>query len=161
LRAAIASNPTETSALETLSYLYFQQNNFVEATRWSDRAIETGSASYLAYFYRSILAGPDATSAEGYLRRAVELNPGFAEAYVRLADIYVRDGDRLPEGLQLLRRATEIEPDNGAYWVALGRLLVRLDQPNEAMAAGRQGLATARSAQSRELLEGFMGELEP
>jgi tetratricopeptide (TPR) repeat protein len=159
LKEALAADPNETSALETLGYLCFQQNNFVEATEWFDRAIDTKSASYLAYFYRAILAGPAADSAEGYLRHAVELNPGFAEAFVRLADIYVRAG-RLQEALPLLRRATDIEPDNSAYWVALGRLLVRLDQPDEAWAAGRQGLAAARSARSRELLEGFTRELE-
>jgi tetratricopeptide (TPR) repeat protein len=160
LREALDADPNEPSALETLGYLYFQQNNFIEATRWFDRAIQTRSASHLAYFYRAILAGPAVKSAEDYLRQAVELNPGFAEAYVRLADIYGQEPDRLGEALQLMRRATDLEPDNSAYWVALGRLLVRLDQPGAARAAGRQGLVAARSARSRKLLEGFMRELE-
>ena len=99
--------------------------------------------------------------AVGHLQHAISLNPRFAPAYVRLADLYVQDASRLEEALPLLRRATEIEPDNAAYWVDLGRLLVRLHRLEEAQAAGQQGLAVVRAASSRRLVEGFLCEFEP
>ncbi|MDO8794536.1 MAG: DUF1570 domain-containing protein, partial [Vicinamibacterales bacterium] len=41
LTEALRLDPNETSALETLGYLHFQQNNPTEAAKWFDRAIET------------------------------------------------------------------------------------------------------------------------
>ena len=167
LREALAANPNDTSALETLGYLRFQQNNAAEAAGWFDRAIESGSATYLAYFYRAILAAPAVNQlaggarAEDYLRRAIGLNPGFAEPYVRLADLYAQDAGRVEEALPLVRRATELEPENAAYWLDLGKLLLRLHRSDEARNVGRQGLAVASwSNSSRELLEAFLRELE-
>ncbi len=100
--------------------------------------------------------------AEDLLRRAIDLNPGFAEAYVRLADLYAQEEvGRLEEALPLMRTATELEPDNVGYWVDLGKLLLRLNRSDEAREVGRRGLAVApRSAGSRELLEAFLRGLE-
>jgi tetratricopeptide (TPR) repeat protein len=161
LREALAADPNETSALETLGYVHFQQNNAVEAARWFDRAIDSGGATYLAYFYRAILAGPVPNHLEDDLRCAIDLNPGFAESYVRLADVYSQEPDRLEEALPLVRRATELEPDNAAYWLDLGKLLLRLHRTDEAREVGRQGLTVASwSPGSRELLGAFLRGLE-
>jgi tetratricopeptide (TPR) repeat protein len=203
LAEALRLDPTETSVLETLGRFHFQQNSPIEAAGWFDRAIESGSASHLAYFYRAILAvpvpdrvagdGSDRSAgrgeseevvlvrAEDHLQRAIDLNPGFAPAYVRLADLYAQHASRvtklrkpsseerscepreaslLEEALPLMRRATELEPDNAAHWVDLGRLLLRLHRLEEAREAGRQGLAVVRAASSRELVEAFLRELE-
>ena len=180
LREALAADPHEPSALETLGYFHFQQNNAVEAAGWFDRAIESGRATYLAYFYRAILAGPvlnqgagaepvgsvrragdEMARVEDYLRRAIDLNPGFAESYVRLADLYAQEVGLLEEALPLVRRATELEPDNAAYWLDLGKLLLRLHRSDEARKVGRHGLAVASwSTSSRELLEAFLAGLE-
>lgn len=169
LAEALRLDPTETSVLEALGCFHFQQNNPVEAARWFDRAIESGSASHLAYFYRAILAGPapglvageDVVRAEGLLRRAIDLNAEFAPAYVQLADLYGQSAGRMEEALSLMRRATELEPDNAAYWVDRGRLLLRLHRVEEAQAAGQQGLAVVRAASARELVEAFLREFEP
>jgi tetratricopeptide (TPR) repeat protein len=181
LREALAADPEEVTALETLGYLHFRQNNAVEAAKGFDRAIETGRASYLAYFYRAILSGsvpkvrlttsakatavkkPDPTygTPEDLLRRAIDLNPTFAEAYVRLADVYTQETGRLEEALPLMRRATEIEPDNAGYWLDFGKLLLGLNRPDEARDMGRRGLAVAAwSESSRCLLEAFLAGLD-
>ncbi len=168
LTKALAADPNETSVLETLGSFHFQQNNPLEAAKWFDRAIASGSASHLGYFYRAILAGPvpdevpggQPVRAEEYLRHAIDLDPGFAPAYVRLADLYARQADRVEEALPLRRRATELEPENAAYWVEFGKLLVRLNRPGEAREAGERGLASARSASSRGLVGAFLRDLE-
>ena len=169
LTEALRLDPTETSVLEALGRFHFQRNSPVEAARWFDRAIASGSASHLAYFYRAILAGTgpglvageEEVRAEAHLQRAINLEPEFAQAYVRLAELYAQDAGRLEEALPLLRRATEIEPDNAAYWVNLGRLLLQLQRVEEAQAAGQQGLAVVRAASSRGLVEAFLREFEP
>ena len=65
---------------------------------------------------------------------ALRLLPTFVSAYVNLADLY-RLQDRDAEGEPLLRRALEIEPDNGDIHHALGLLLVRLRCSDQAVAS--------------------------
>jgi len=164
LAKALADNPNEPSVLETAAYVHFQQNDPVEAARWFDRAIASGSASHLAYFYRAILAGPvpdrgsdgQAVRAEDYLRRAIDLDPQFAPAYVRLARLYAQQVGRVTDALPLQQRATELEPENPLYWLELGRLLASLNRTRESREAGERGLATARSASARGLVEAFL-----
>jgi tetratricopeptide (TPR) repeat protein len=166
LAAALRADSGEPSVLETLGYLDFEQNQAAEAAGWFDRAIASGSASHLAYFYRAVLAGsvPDLTGSaepvleDDYLKRAIELAPGFTPAYVRLADLYERRGDR-QEALRLMKRATELEPENAAYWADLGNLLIRSSRSTEAREAGERGLEKAGSARSRELLQAFLRSL--
>ena len=167
LARAVADSPNEASVLETLGYVHFQQNDPAEAAKWFDRAIASGSASHLAYFYRAILAGPvpdqvpggQPVHAEDYLRRAIDLAPGFAPAYGRLAGLYAQLEGRLSDALPLLQRATDLEPATPAYWVDLGRLLASLNRPGEARHAGEKGLAAARSVSSRQLVEAFLRDL--
>jgi tetratricopeptide (TPR) repeat protein len=169
LTEALRLDPNRTSVLEALGYFHFQQNNPIEAAGWFDRAIASRSAGYLAYYYRAILAGSVPTSAPGgapvpaedHLRRVIELNPGFAPAYARLANFHAREAGRPEEALRLLRQATALEPGDASHWLNLGRLLLELDRPGEARNAGEQGLAAARSTRSRELLHAFLRELKP
>ncbi|MFH1269030.1 MAG: tetratricopeptide repeat protein, partial [Planctomycetota bacterium] len=157
LKEAVGLDPAETAALEALGSHCFQENQPDEAAEWLDRAIETGSASHLAYFYRAIVTRPT-PGGEDLLRRAIELNPAFAPAYARLADLYARDEGRASEAVPLARRAAELEPDNPGYWLDLGKLLLRLDRPREAREAGERGLAAARSASVRRAVEAFLRE---
>jgi tetratricopeptide (TPR) repeat protein len=165
LTRALAENPDDASVLETLGYVHFQRNEPDLAASAFDRAIASGSGSHLAYFYRAILAGsvpnrlPEgpAISAADYLRQAIALNPDFAASYSRLAALYAQN--RPDEALPLAQRATELEPDDPAFWVDLGRLLVSLRRPAEARTAATKGLAVARSVGSRKLVDAFVREL--
>jgi Flp pilus assembly protein TadD len=70
----------------------------------------------------------DLAGAEASYRNALRLDPGFAPAYVNLADLYRLQG-RDAEGETLLRRA----PDDASVHHALGLLLVRLGRLDEAL----------------------------
>ena len=72
-----------------------------------------------------------------------------------------RHDDQLEAAATLARRAAQLDPDNGAYWIGLGQLLVRLDRLENARAAGENGLVAARSAEVRELARAFLESLEP
>jgi tetratricopeptide (TPR) repeat protein len=157
LNEAARLDPYETSTLETLGYLYFRQNKPLDAARWFEKAIASGPASYLAYYYRALL---DAHRAEDDLRRAIDLNPRFAPAYARLADFYATEAARPLDAVPLLRRATELEPATAVNWVSLGQLLLLVNRPEEAREAAKKGLAHARSASSRELFESLFLDIE-
>jgi tetratricopeptide (TPR) repeat protein len=166
LARAIAESSADASVLETLGYVHFQQNEPAEAARWFDRAIESGSAGHLAYFYRAILATPVPNRADGqpvladqYLRMSIDLSKSFAPAYSRLAAVYAGEDARSDEALALLVRTTELDPEDPAYWVDLGRFLSGMNRTVEARQAGESGLAVARSAGARRLVEAFLNEI--
>jgi tetratricopeptide (TPR) repeat protein len=63
------------------------------------------------YFLAPGIAGGNIDKAKEYLERAVSLDPFFADAYVRLAQVYRAKGDKEKfEGY--LKRALEIDPQN-------------------------------------------------
>ena len=57
------------------------------------------------------LAGGDLAQAETYLTKAVEMDPLFVDAYVRLGQLYALKGDR-QKYAQFLGKALEIDPQN-------------------------------------------------
>ena len=148
-----------------MGYLHYRQNERDEAEKWFLRAAALESSGYLSHFYSAVLArstdadGP--ARIESALRRTIELNPAFAPAYARLADRVGHHDDRWEEAVTLARRAAQLEPDNGAYWIVLGQMLVRLDRFEDARAAGQNGLVAARSVEVRELARAFLERLEP
>ncbi len=169
LEEALRLDAHQPLALETMGRLHFQENDPTEAARWFDRAILYGSAGHLVYYYRAVvwaaaggnsktLANP--SGPEHLLGRAIELNSRFAPAYARLANLYSQGGVGLEAVLPLMRRATELEPENASYWVELGSVLSRLHRSGEAREALKQGLAQSRSARGRRLLELALADLE-
>ncbi|MFC1658287.1 tetratricopeptide repeat protein [Candidatus Omnitrophota bacterium] len=63
------------------------------------------------YFLAPAIAGGNRQKALEYLERAIEVDPLFADAYVRLAQVYKMQGDEITFR-KYLDRALEIEPDN-------------------------------------------------
>jgi len=74
----------------------------------------------------------DAAGAEAAYHTAMRLEPGFAPAYVNLADLYRRQ-QRDAEGERLLRRGIETVTGKADLQHALGLLLVREKRLDEAL----------------------------
>jgi len=53
------------------------------------------------------------------MRKAIEADPDFAEAYARLGILY-RRLDKLPSAREVLSRALDLSPNNSKYLYALG-----------------------------------------
>ena len=66
-------------------------------------------------------------------RAAIRLRPGYAPAYVNLADLYRAEG-RDGEAESVLREGLAAAPDDAALHHALGLLLVRRGRAAEALA---------------------------
>lgn len=58
--------------------------------------------------------------AEAEFREAIRLNPKFSDAYNYLGYMYAEEGSNLDEAVALIKKAIELEPDNGAYIDSLG-----------------------------------------
>ena len=82
------------------------------------------------------------SEAEIHARRAVELDPGSAVAYLTLANVLAgRDQARELEAVESLRRAQAIEPDNPSIPFNLSILLLRSGQYEEGWRKYRYRLA--------------------
>lgn len=165
LVAALALAPDQPLAHESLGRLQYLQNRPEDAAAWFTRAVALDDGRYLSHFYLALLRrAPDGTrdsQTDEELRRTIELNPSFAPAYARLAYRRGLEHDGLTEAVRLARRAAQLEPGNGAYWISLGELLARRDHMTEARAAGRNGQLVARTPEVRALASAFLDELGP
>ncbi len=129
--SAAGLNPADQQALELVLDEY-------RAAQWMDA--DRGEARMrLGTLYT--MQG-DFAAAEAEYQAARKLAPWFIPAYVNLADLY-RVLDRDGEGEAVLRRAIEIQSDNGDAHHALGLLLVRQKKTDEAL----QELAKAAALQ--------------
>jgi len=72
-------------------------------------AVLFGLGSY--YFLAPVIAGGDKNKAEVYLKRAIEADPLFTDAYVRLAQLYNIRKDRNKYDLYM-SKAVDIDPSN-------------------------------------------------
>ena len=78
--------------------------------------------------------------AETELRAAIRLAPGSAEAFNYLGYSLADRGERLEDSVQLIKRALEIDPHNGAYLDSLGWAYFRLGRAEEARTALEQAV---------------------
>ncbi|MFA5085001.1 MAG: tetratricopeptide repeat protein, partial [Candidatus Omnitrophota bacterium] len=72
---------------------------------------------YLGAYYDKI---KERFLAVSELRQAIKLDPKFSDAYNYLGYMYAEQGSNLDEAIVLIKKAIELEPDNGAYIDSLG-----------------------------------------
>lgn len=142
-------------AHEAMGFLHFREGKTDEALRWFEQATELDSRSYLAHYYHAMLLAQRIREEETRermekdLRRTIELKPDFAPAYATLAGISASRGGDATEALALARKATELEPGNHSFQIALAHVLLQLDQTEEALKVAGRAMAAAKSNQER------------
>lgn len=70
---------------------------------------------------------------ETYFRKAIELDPKFAEALNYLGYTWADQGVRLEEALELIEKAVELDPQNSAFLDSLGWVHFKLGQYKKAL----------------------------
>jgi len=146
LEHALSLDPESSLALESMGYMQLRMGQRDEAEKWLEKAAEAGSESYLLHYYRAVLSDEEPIRQER-LRRAIELNPKFAPAYVLLSASYAQQPDRLTEAHTLAKKAVELEPAEASTWAQLGQVRLKMDRPDEARDALEQAIPLARSAE--------------
>ncbi|MCA1642302.1 MAG: tetratricopeptide repeat protein [Acidobacteria bacterium] len=158
LKQALALAPDSAQAHASLGMLRVRQGKFDEAAAELKRAVEGNSQNYLAHYYyadaifrktvgegRVVTSFPaeDARVMRAELRRAIELNPSFAQSYYQLAFVSLETGEGLDEATRLLAQARRLEPNRHAYALLLAQIHMRRQE----YAAARQLLEpVSRSA---------------
>ncbi len=93
--------------------------------------------SGLSYF-----RSDDLVSAEKDLRRALDFDPGFADAYEALGVMLGRQ-DRYPEAITLMEKLTEVDPDSSMAHTNLSLFLMKTGKIEEA--ENHKSMATMKS----------------
>jgi len=147
LERALELEPSSTTAMEGMGFLKFRQGDFESAESWFDQAVASDRTSYLAHYFRAVLAmrrPGTSESVEAGLRRALELNASFPPGFVALSALVAEDEDRLDEALTLAEQATVLAPDAAPTWMNLADILERLGRDEEA----RQASERARNGET-------------
>jgi len=122
-------------ALAYLGVTYGERGQYEQAIVFYEQAIalnpKVAALHYLAADTMLRMSNADTTRAEKYLRRAVELDPNLAAAYLAWGRLYVRT-NRFAEAAPLFERAVSLQPELVEAHYQLSRVLVKLKRPDDA-----------------------------
>jgi tetratricopeptide (TPR) repeat protein len=146
LDAALALAPELPEAHGALGRLLLASNHGKDATAHLEKAIAAPDAPWASHFeYAALLLEARAAGAperdadiERALRKTIELQPSFPEAYIQLAWLKSQSGDSADEAIGLAKRALTLAPGNDRCWLLLASLYVlRADYPAAKAVASR------------------------
>jgi arylsulfatase A-like enzyme/Tfp pilus assembly protein PilF len=152
IRAAIAQKPDVRLAHFNLALIAERRGDITSAIALYQREIDTQAGAYKAAFNLGRLHEQlgDRAAQEAAFRKALEINPRFAEGYFYLAKLYLDEGGRLDEAIDLARRGLEIGPDS--EFAPLGHYVladIYSRRGMHAAAAREASLGRAREAATR------------
>ncbi|MFL6229421.1 MAG: tetratricopeptide repeat protein [Pyrinomonadaceae bacterium] len=140
LKQALALAPDSALAHASLGMVRVRQGKFDEAEAELRQAVAGNSQNYLAHYYyayavqrktvregQMVMSFPaeDARVMREELKRAIALNPSFAESYYLLAFVSVVTGEELDEAARLLEQARKLEPNRQAFPLLLAQIQMR------------------------------------
>jgi tetratricopeptide (TPR) repeat protein len=135
-----------------LAELSFGARRADEACRHFARAVELGSRNPQLYYHYSLAvraAGQPDTAAIPLLKKAVALNPQFAEARQFLAFCLLQDG-QYQDAINNFKQVKQIKPDQAfSYYHALSYAYYKLGRWDDAQSAAEAARKYAREQQIR------------
>lgn len=134
-KRSLALDVKSVPALAYLGVTYSERGEYAKAIGFYEQAIAL-NAKVAALHYlvaETILktSSADTTRAEKYLKRATEIDPNLAAAYLSWGRLYVR-ANRYTEAAPLLERAVSLQPEIAEAHYQLSRVLVKLKRTEEA-----------------------------
>jgi len=121
--------PPEPAGWANWGLLALRQRNFDSAAERLERARSLAPENDQIYYLLGLLESSRGRSAETVtaLRKAVEINPGNLLATYKLAEEIERQGSENSESeyQQLIKRMLEVQPDNLAVLLELGRIAAK------------------------------------
>jgi Tfp pilus assembly protein PilF len=134
-RRSLAVDAKLVPALAYLGTTYAERGAYEKAISFYEQAIalnpQLAALHYLVADTTLKMSNPDTTRAEKYLKRATELDPNLAPAYLTWGRLYAR-ANRYSEAAPLLERAVSLQPDLPEAHYQLSRVLVKLKRTDDA-----------------------------
>lgn len=140
---ALNLNPDSSMAQITLGLVKMRQKNYTEARKYLEKAVAADSRNYLAYYNYAYILSRQGMSDFGFvsrydtdeaetmraaLKKAIALNPDFAESYNLYAFISVVRNDEIEESLAFMDKALKIAPGNQSYLLRVAELYLRQEK---------------------------------
>jgi len=109
--------------------------NYKQAEIALTKLLEIDEENDLAYFYLGALYEKTGqkVKAEDFFRKVIKLNPESPDAYNYLGYMLAEEEKNLDEAIELVSKALDIAPNNGAYVDSLGWAYYKKDMVSEAV----------------------------
>jgi tetratricopeptide (TPR) repeat protein len=139
LRALVAEKPERVDAALTLADLLRSKERYAEAVGAYDTVISrirhVEERHWPVFFSRGIAfeRTKQWPKAEADMKKALELSPEQPYVLNYLGYSWIDQGLHLEEGMKMLKRATELRPDDGAITDSVGWAYYRLGQYDKAV----------------------------
>lgn len=162
LRQAAAKMPGDPEIETGIGILALKRRRYVEARQHLGWAIAGGSKDASTYFEYAMLLrdtrGPEEELLQN-LRRAIELNPSFAEARFMLA-VQLNSSGRAAEAIPHLEEATRILPRQAYFWQALSVAYLEAGRKQEARQSAQRALDAAETHHEAEMAQAAITAIE-
>jgi tetratricopeptide (TPR) repeat protein len=138
-KAQLSGGAEDLEVEERYADIFIRLKRFKEASEQIDRASALATKPYeqlYVYFLRGEFYDRQKMydEAETQFRKALAIDPHHAGVLNYLGYMLADQGRKLPEALQLIGEAVNLEPQNGAYLDSLGWVYFKLGQYSEAEA---------------------------
>ncbi len=158
LNESLALDANSSDANTTLGLLKMRQKKFAEAKTFLEKAIQADAQNYLAYYsyayalsregmtdygFASGFKPADADKMRENLRKAISLNPNFAESYHLFAFINIVRNEELDESVEMIKKALAIAPGNQWYALRLAEIYMRKEDFKNARQIAQKIILTA------------------
>ncbi|HVE58602.1 MAG TPA: tetratricopeptide repeat protein [Pyrinomonadaceae bacterium] len=158
LGEALATDANSSLANAALGLVKLRQKKFVEAKNYLEKAIRADAQNYLAFYsyafaisregltdygFSSGYSAADAEKMRENLRKAINLNPNFAESYNLFAFVNFVRNEELGEAIEMIKKALAIAPGNQWYQLRLAELYFRQEDFPAARTLAQKILQTA------------------
>lgn len=175
LEKALSLDPRSSMANTSLGLVRMRQRKFDEAERYLEKAISDDQKNHFAqYNYAYVLSRksmdefgyvstfPDAEleKMQRSLKRAIEINPEFAESYRLLAFVNLVSVKNLDESLVMLRKGLAIQPGNQSYSLLIAQILLRQQKYDEAKGLAEKIAATASDESMRANAQNILNSIK-
>lgn len=91
--------------------------------------------------------------------RAIKLNPNYAEAYNYLGYMYIDRGKKLDKSIKLIKKAIEIEPENGYFVDSLGWGYYKKGMLEEAMFQLERAVELTKGEKDDPVIRDHLGDV--
>ncbi len=159
------ADPKHPAPFEVVGLLLDREGRREEASAALEKAVQSGSSrAHIHYRLARLLqpagggAPPERAINErtaALLERAIEIEPGFANALSFLADVKVNLG-AFAEAVVLAEKAMQTEPASMHHRMSLARALWNAGRHNDGVAAAKTALAVSQTDQERGYAQRFL-----
>jgi TonB family protein len=163
LQHLLHNDPANPAALETMGFIAYRQQNYVEARKWCEQAIKLDPNSLVAHFFLGVAVIQERTAdraslalAEESFRAAIKMDPSFPFAFDGLAMLLTLHHTRLAEAYGFIEKAVQLSPGSPEIRADEAQVLSAMDKNEEAVAVLQLAVKMCHTPEQLALVENLL-----